>query len=175
LSLKVMKHYQQLNKHDFKILSAIERLMINHKHPPIEDIPGLTGFSETYVTSKLRRLNKMQLVTFWRDGPYDGIILKYNAYDALALRALAQNDIVTEIGGPLGVGKEADVILGDSPSGSVAIKIHRLGKHNFRDTKRKRGYIAKSKKNPSRLYESRLAAKHEFEAMDKLHAAGSVS
>ncbi|MHA2295973.1 MAG: RIO1 family regulatory kinase/ATPase domain-containing protein [Candidatus Hodarchaeales archaeon] len=171
MSLKVLKHFHQLDKKDFRVLSVIERLMINHKYPPIEELTQLTGFSITLVNTRLNKLNRMQLITFWRQGPYDGVELQFNAYDALSLRALAQKDIVTGIGGPLGVGKEADVILGDSPTGKVAVKIHRLGKHDFRDTRRKRGYIA-DKRHVSRLYESRLSANHEFKAISKLREAG---
>ncbi|MHA1166477.1 MAG: RIO1 family regulatory kinase/ATPase domain-containing protein [Candidatus Hodarchaeales archaeon] len=171
MSLKVMKNFQQLRKRDFKVMTAIERLMINHQYAPVEEISSFTGFSEQLVNSILTKLNKLDLITFWRHGHYDGVELLFNAYDALALRSLSQSDTITGIGGPLGVGKEADIILGESKSGPVAVKIHRLGKHNFRDTKRKRGYIA-GKKHISRLYESRLAAQHEFKALSKLHAAG---
>jgi len=54
----------------------------------------------------------------------------------------------------------------------VAVKFHRLGRTSFRQTKRKRGYMAEQAYTPTWLYQSRLAAKSEFEALSLLYPKG---
>jgi RIO kinase 2 len=50
----------------------------------------------------------------------------------------------------------------------VAVKFHRLGRISFRQTKRKRGYLARQS-HVSWLYQSRLAAEKEYEALKTVY------
>ena len=82
-------------------------------------------------------------------------------------------DVLQAFGKPLGIGKESDVYDALMPDNTrVAVKFHRLGRASFRQTKRKRGYMAEQYYTPTWLYQSRLAAKKEFEALSVLYPKG---
>ncbi|MHA2272668.1 MAG: serine/threonine-protein kinase RIO2 [Candidatus Hodarchaeales archaeon] len=67
------------------------------------------------------------------------------------------------------MGKESDVLLGTAEDDHlVAVKIHRLGKAEFRAIRRTRSYIAE-RRHLSSFYESKLAAEREFEALSRLY------
>ena len=67
--------------------------------------------------------------------------------------------------------KESDVYEAVTPDHvKVAVKFHRLGRASFRDTRRKREYIA-DRRHISWLYQSRLAAEAEYEALRRMHDA----
>jgi RIO kinase 2 len=51
----------------------------------------------------------------------------------------------------------------------VAVKFHRLGRISFRQTQRKRGYV---KEHTGWLFQSRLAAEKEFQALKLLYVCG---
>ena len=69
------------------------------------------------------------------------------------------------------MGKESDVYEAfDSNGESLILKFHRLGRTSFRDTRRKREYIA-DRRHISWLYQSRLAAEKEYEALVQLFKA----
>ncbi len=70
------------------------------------------------------------------------------------------------------MGKEADVYDALTPENNrIAIKFHRLGRTSFRQTRRVRGYIAE-RRHISWLYQSRLAAEKEFQALRLLYPHG---
>jgi len=113
---------------------------------------------------RISALNKKSFL-YGQPGPYLGYILNYTGYDCLALNALVKADVLEALGRSLGVGKEADVFDALTPdSGRVAVKFNRLGRTSFRETRRKRGYVA-DRRRVSWLYQSRLAAEREFEAL----------
>ena len=96
-------------------------------------------------------------------GPYVGYTLNYAGYDCLAINALVKAGVLEAFGKPLGVGKEADVYDALNPKGErIAVKFHRLGRISFRQTMRKRGYTTE---HASWLFQSRLAAEKEFQAL----------
>ncbi len=138
---------------------------------PIENINHYTGLSKNEVDFWLKELDKKALL--WRQSEaYDGFILNYNSYDLLALNALVKGGIIDALGSPLGMGKEADVLEALTPAGEgVAVKFHRLGRVSFRDTRRKREYLA-GHHGVSWLYQSRLAAEKEYQALSLTYAAG---
>jgi RIO kinase 2 len=154
-----------LDNREFRILHALEIGMIRHEFVPIKNLIKYTEFNATELNYWLKELDTKELI--YRQGePYLGYILNYVGYDCLALNALVKAEIVEALGSPLGVGKEADVFEGFTPEGNrVALKFHRLGRTSFRDTKRKREYLA-DHEHTSWLYQSRLAAEKEFEALN---------
>ena len=98
--------------------------------------------------------------------------MNYNGYDLLALNALVKAEILEYLGPSIGIGKEADVFEGITPEDkTVAVKFHRLGRTSFRDTKRKREYLA-DRRHTSWQYQSRLAAETEYKALQLMHEAG---
>ena len=161
---QVIKHLKKLESDDFRVLRAIEKGMQKYKHVPISEIGDRTKFDVEYVNYILDRLHKRELINRWSE-KYVGYYVNQHGYDCLALNVLVQSDVIESFGKSVGIGKEADVYEGLTPDEEVvAIKIHRLGRISFRQTKRYRDYTA-DKHHLSWLYTSRLAAEKEYEAL----------
>jgi len=164
-----VKTFLELEPEDLRVLQAIELAMAKHAHVPEAKIPKLANLNREETAFRTTRLQKMRLICRWH-GPYVGFVLNMAGYDALAINALVKADVLQAFGKPLGVGKEADVYEALTPKNKqVAVKFHRLGRTSFRQTRRKRGYIAE-RMHTSWLYQSRLAAEKEYEALKLLHA-----
>ena len=159
-----VKTFRKLQPQDLRVLLAIELGMSRHQHVPEDTIPKLANLTQQEITYRLPRLRKLKLIRRWK-GPYIGYQLNQAGYDSLAINALVKAEVLEAFGKPLGVGKEADVYNALTPNNQqVAVKFHRLGRTSFRQTKRKRGYIAQ-RQHISWLYQSRLAAQKEYEAL----------
>jgi RIO kinase 2 len=97
--------------------------------------------------------------------------LNYAGYDSLAINALVKADVLKAFGKSLGVGKEADVYDALDPQDErIAVKFHRLGRISFRQTRRKRSYT--TQRGAGWLYQSRLAAEKEYQALKLLFSSG---
>jgi len=163
--------YRDLEPEDFRVLSAIELEMSRHRYVPMSDIVRVCRLPEKEVEYRLSRLDGFGLIYRWV-GFYVGYALNTAGYDCLAINALVKADVLEAFGKPLGVGKESDVYDALTPSGErVAVKMHRLGRTSFRQTRRVRSYVA-DRKHISWLYQSRLAAEREFEALKILYPCG---
>jgi len=139
--------------------------MYKHEFVPKELIAKYAKFSSRETDFRLSRLNKLGLI-YQMKGQYLGYTMNYSGYDCLAINAFVKSGILEAFGKPLGIGKEADVYDALDPKGErIAIKFHRLGRISFRQTQRKRGY---SKERINWLFESKLAAEKEFEALKLL-------
>lgn len=161
----------KLEPEDLRVLQAVELGMADFEYVPLDQIIKYANLNPQEVEFRIGELNKRDLL-YGQPGPYQGYILNYAGYDCLALNALVKADALEALGRPLGVGKEADVYEALTPDGSrVAVKFHRLGRTSFRETRRKRGYVA-DRRHVSWLYQSRLAAEREFEALRRVHSAG---
>ncbi len=166
-----VKVFRQLEPPDFRVLLAIELAMKRHEYAPEKTIPNLANLSLRETAYRLSHLSKIGLIRRWQ-GPYIGYILNTAGYDCLAINAHVKAGVLQAFGKPLGVGKEADVYDALTPEGKrVAVKFHRLGRISFRQTRRVRGYVAELP-HVSWLYQSRLAAEREFEALKLVHACG---
>jgi RIO kinase 2 len=166
-----VKTFRKLQPEDFRVLLAIELGMSRYQHVPEDAILRLANLTKQEVTYRLLRLRKLRLIRIWK-GQYTGYQLNQAGYDCLAINALVKNNTLEAFGKPLGVGKEADVYDALTPSNQqVAVKFHRLGRTSFRQTRRKRTYIAE-RQHISWLYQSRLAAQKEFEALKLVHLHG---
>jgi RIO kinase 2 len=156
--------FRTLESKDFRILHVIEAAMAKHEYVPKELIAKYAKFNTEEATFRLNRLHKMRLIRQTR-GPYIGYTLNYAGYDCLAINALVKAGVLESFGKPLGVGKEADVYDALNPNGErVAVKFNRLGRISFRQTRRKRDYAA-SMEYANWLFQSRLAAEKEFQAL----------
>lgn len=145
--------------------------MIQHQVVPYKELLRVTGYTENRLDYHLDRLYSNELVYRERD-PYLGYLMNYTAYDLLALNAVVKAEVIDFLGPSIGIGKEADVFEGVTEDDvTVAVKFHRLGRTSFRDTKRKREYLA-DRRHTSWLYQSRLAAEFEFTALQLMHKHG---
>ena len=161
----------KVESYDLRILQAIELGMIRHEVVPFEEVVRYSGLNESEVEYRMKGLDELELLYRQRD-PYLGYIMNYNAYDLLALNALVKAEVLEALGPPIGVGKESDVFEAVTPGDvKVAVKFHRLGRTSFRDTRRKREYVA-DRRHISWLYQSRLAAEAEYSALKSMHEAG---
>jgi len=170
----VLEAFRKLRAEDFKVLNAVERGMARFMYVPLEEIAKLSGLGEEEAALVTKRLNALGLLQRCI-GSYVGYILTSRGYDCLALNALSKRGVVERVGAsPLGRGKESDVYPALTPGGKlVALKFHRVGRTSFRQTRRVRTYVG-DRRHISWLYQSRLAAKSEYEALKILFSA-SVS
>jgi len=163
--------FRKLEPEDFRVLQAIEADMARHRYVPKKELPKLTKLNLRELDFRLSRLGKFGLIERWVR-QYTGYVLHTAGYDCLAINALVKAAVLEAFGKSLGVGKESDVYNALTPrSEQVAVKFHRLGRTSFRQTKRVRGYIAQ-RHHISWLYQSRLAAEKEFEALKLVHPHG---
>jgi RIO kinase 2 len=159
--------FRKLEPEDFRVLTAVELGMVSHAYTPIEDIVRYSSLPREEVLYRIRRLNGFKLIR-GIVSPFKGYVLNYYGYDFLALNALVKAGKLEALGKPVGIGKEADVFEGLTPSGEkVIVKFHRVGRVSFRKTRRVRRYIA-DRTHISWLYQSRKAAEKEFEALEIL-------
>jgi len=169
--MKIINHFKDITKLQFRILAVIEILMARHEFVPLEEIVSYLSYSEKKIENELRKLRRLKLITVVQRH-YLGTALTFIGYDALALKALVEKGIISQIGPEIGAGKESNIRLVINDEGKqFLIKLHRLGKLDFRLTKRSREYIAE-KRHISPLYESRLSAEREFKALTDLYNSG---
>ena len=160
--------YLKLHPLDISILKAIELLMAKHEYVPEVSIAKKAKISLEEAQHRLQHLSKNRLIRKWK-GAYTGYVLNMAGYDVLAINAFVKANVLEAFGKPLGIGKEADVYDALTPEGQrVAVKFHRLGRTSFRQTRRKRDYVAE-RFHISWLYQSRLAATKEFQALKLLY------
>jgi len=163
-----VKSFRKLEPEDLRILYVIEANMSRFRYIPEKTLPKLAKLTEQQTQYRLTRLNKFKLIYRWT-GPYKGYALNTAGYDCLAINTLVKAGILEAFGKPLGVGKEADVYDALTPDNKrIAVKFHRLGRTSFRQTRRVRSYVAE-RRHISWLYQSRLGAEKEFEALKLLH------
>ena len=142
--------------------------MAKHEYVPEVLIAKKAKISLEEAQHRLQHLSKNRLIRKWK-GAYTGYVLNMAGYDVLAINAFVKANVLEAFGKPLGIGKEADVYDALTPEGQrVAVKFHRLGRTSFRQTRRKRDYVAE-RFHISWLYQSRLAATKEFQALKLLY------
>ncbi len=163
--------FLKLSKEDISVLSAIETGMRDHEWVPIPDISRLSGLSLRKVDYRLHLLSDMKLVTKTTIH-YEGFQIGFDAYDLVALSDLVKRDFVKCIGSKIGVGKESVVFeaLGDIP---LAIKFHRQGRTSFKHVRRVRNHLKDLPRVPW-LYAASLAARREFQVMQRLYPRVSI-
>jgi RIO kinase 2 len=171
MPLSVVEFFRELDKFDFRVLSVIEILMAKYEIVPLEEIAAYLHYTEKKTQKALNRLRRFKLVLM-AQRHYLGAALTFIGYDALALKALVEKGVIAQMGPEIGAGKESNIRLAADDQGDEFImKMHRLGKLDFRATKRARAFIAE-KSHISPLYESRLSAEREFKALQDLYKAG---
>jgi len=159
--------FRKLEPEDLRVLQLIETGMISREYVPKEQITKYSNVPMDRIDFELSRLDKLGLIYRMRAG-YEGYTLNYSGYDCLAINALVKAEVLAAFGKPLGVGKEADVFDALDPNKvRVAVKFHRLGRISFRQTRRKRGYMLD---RAGWLFQSRLAAEKEFEALKLVYS-----
>ncbi|XP_068988084.1 serine/threonine-protein kinase RIO2 isoform X2 [Bombus flavifrons] len=161
-----------LTKDDFRVLTAIEMGMKNHELVPASLAAQIANLRYGGVHKLLKELCKHRLLSYERGKQYDGYRLTNAGYDYLALKVLAQRDIIASFGNQIGVGKESNIyIVADEDRNPMCLKLHRLGRTCFRNIKGKRDYH-QHRKSASWLYLSRISATREYAYMKALFDRG---
>lgn len=163
-----------LSAEDFRVLTSVEMGMKNHELVPGTLVNSIATLKYGGVGKILVELTKHKLLAYERGKRYDGYRLTYAGYDYLALNALNHRDTIGGVGNQIGVGKESDVFICESPDQEhrYAIKFHRLGRVCFRKVAEKRDFYKKSKNKTSWIYLSRKAAQREYEFLCFMYHKG---
>ncbi|ASJ07766.1 tyrosine protein kinase [Thermococcus siculi] len=174
--LLALEAYPNLRDLDFRILRGVELNMRRYKWVPLEEVARFSRVDVETASFKLGKLDDWGLVIRRSDIGYIGYQLTIHGYDALAIRALSKKGVIEAIStAQIGVGKDADVYVGVTPSGEqVAVKFNRIG---GRTASRKAGYhshVFQDKRHTSWLYVSRLIARKEYEALTLLSPIARV-
>ena len=170
--------FKSLESRHFRVLTGIEVGMKYHEWVPMDEVSRYTKLDMGQLHYVLKDLGHRGLLRR-QTLPYEGYRIYFEGYDILALNALVKRDSLSAIGEELGVGKESVVYeglremvggLGQQP---VVIKFHREGRTSFKQVKRKREHLD-GVHHFSWIYAARLAAKREFEVLQRLYPEVSV-
>ncbi|MHA1489099.1 MAG: RIO1 family regulatory kinase/ATPase domain-containing protein [Promethearchaeota archaeon] len=167
--MEAAKILKILDKEDLRILSAIEIGMKRSEYVTINNIKFYSRYPIEETLYRLKKVHKYDLI-IRNSAKYEiGYTLNSKAYDLLALHALVEKNVISQLGPLLGKGKESDVYSGmDDNENIYAIKIYRMGRTSFKNIKSLRDLIGK-RTHLSWLYVNRLAAKKEHDALEKIY------
>ncbi|MHA1987071.1 MAG: RIO1 family regulatory kinase/ATPase domain-containing protein [Promethearchaeota archaeon] len=167
--MEIAKLLPTLEKEDFRILMAIEIGMRRSKYVTIKNIKFYSRYKMEETLYRLNKAHKLDLII--RDSSKFEVAYTLNskAYDLLALHTLVERNVVSQLGPLIGKGKESDVYsCMDDYENILALKFYRMGRTSFRSIKKYRDILG-DRSHFSWLYVNRLAAKREFEALEKVY------
>jgi RIO kinase 2 len=159
----------KLEKEDLRILMAIEIGMKRSEFVTINNIKFYSRYMMEETLFRLKKVHKLDLLI--RDASKHEIAYTLNsvAYDLLALHTLVEKNIISQLGPLIGKGKESDVYsCMDDNENIYAAKFYRMGRTSFKSIKQLRD-ITGDRGHLSWLYINRLAAKKEYEALEKMY------
>ena len=153
--------------------TQVEQGSKNHEIVPTPLIIQLSGLRGGGGVHKcISNLAKVDLIARVKNAKYDGYRLTYGGLDYLSLHTHQKRQTIYSVGNQIGVGKESDIYVVASTSGTQhVLKIHRLGRISFRTVKANRDYL-RNRSSGSWMYMSRLAALKEYTFMQKLWENG---
>jgi RIO kinase 2 len=153
---------------DFKLLKVFASGMKHHESLTKEQVVNYSKQHRNSIGYRIGRLHKMKLL-----GKKEaGYTLLMAGLDAIALKTLADKDMIVGMGRPIGIGKESDVIKAVTSSGEErAIKFFRIGRISFRDARRKRTY-GNNESIHNWLLMNIEAAKKEYDILEALRGTG---
>ena len=158
-----------LEKEDLRMLMAIEVGMKRSEYVTVNNIKFYSRYKMDETLFRLKRVHKLDLII--RDSSKNEIAYTLNskAYDLLALHTLVKRNVISQLGPIIGKGKESDVYsCMDDEENIYAAKFYRMGRTSFKNIKRLRDLIGE-RGHLSWLYVNRLAAKREYQALEKIH------
>ncbi|MDF1531165.1 MAG: serine/threonine-protein kinase RIO2 [ANME-2 cluster archaeon] len=170
--------FRSLEAREFRVLTGIEVGMKYYEWVPLDEISKFSRFDMSELHYILKNLGHRGLLRR-QAVPYEGYQIYFEGYDILALNALVKRGSLSAIGEELGVGKESVVYeglrdmvggLGQQP---VVLKFHREGRTSFKQVKRTREHL-QGVHHFSWIYAARLAAKREFDVLQRLYPEVSV-
>ena len=166
-------HIKEVKEEEWNVLFIIERNIDKYERYPVEKLIEKTGYNYDFIINIIDHLREFGWIEYFKQ-PYESVRLLTSGVDAIALKILADKDIVIGIGRQIGVGKEADIYEAMGPKNELlSIKFFRLGRISFRDITRKRDYYnVYSPKRPGWILRNYSAAKKEFTTLKFLYENG---
>ncbi|MCE4604013.1 MAG: serine/threonine-protein kinase RIO2 [Aeropyrum sp.] len=165
--------YSSLDSDDIRLLQAVERGMGRHLYVPVELVERYARLPPGRFSRSIRKLSTMKLVKR-RVGSLTGYTLTYSGLDILAIHNFVKRGIIEVLGDKVGLGKEGDVYLALTPTGSkVTVKFHRAGRESFKKVRRHRSY-ALSINVTSWMDLAKAFAQREFKVLVKLEEEGAL-
>ncbi|MHA1291588.1 MAG: RIO1 family regulatory kinase/ATPase domain-containing protein [Promethearchaeota archaeon] len=167
--MEAAKLLNLLDKEDLRILTAIEIGMKRSEYVTINNIKFYSRYPMEETLFRLKKVHKLDLIIRDSSEHEIGYTLNSIGYDLLALHALVEKGIISQLGPFIGKGKESDVYsCMDDNKNIFALKFYRMGRTSFKQIRRFRNIIGE-RKHISWLYINRLAAKKEYEALKKIY------
>jgi len=165
IAAKVVKG---LEREDYKLLKVLASGLKQHESLTKDEITTYSKMHKNVVNFRISRLHNMKLI-----GRNErGYSLLMTGLDAIALRILADNDIIIGVGKPIGIGKESDVFEAISDiEEERALKFFRIGRISFREARRKRTF-ARNQNIHHWLLINIDAAKREYDTLNQLIRTG---
>ena len=148
---------------------AIEIGMKRSEYVTVNNIKFYSRYPIEETLFRLKKVHKYDLII--RNASEHEISYTLNSigYDLLALHTLVEKNIISQLGPIIGKGKESDVYsCMDDNKNIHALKIYRMGRTSFKNIKKLRSLIGE-RSHFSWLYVNRLAAKKEYEALEKIY------
>ncbi|MCE4599559.1 MAG: AarF/UbiB family protein [Desulfurococcales archaeon] len=168
MTSRLQRLLESLDKRDFEVLRVIERYMYRFEYVPVELIEKRSRLKPGELLKSIDKLSTLKLVKR-RLGSVTGYTLTYTALDLLALANLVSRGVISRIGDRIGVGKESDVYIAETPTGDlVVVKFHREGRTSFTHLRRHRAYVARVDR-VGWLRIAKLVGEREFKALLSLH------
>ena len=134
-----------------------------------QQVVNYSKLHQDIVDFRLRELRNRNLVSRHENG----FAILSAGLDTLALRLLADKDVVSSIGKPIGKGKESDVYEAIQNEMKLALKFYRIGRISFRETTKKRTFSLRQEDNSHHwLLVSMNGAKKEVEVLQRLRKIG---
>jgi len=167
--VEAAKLLKKLDKEDLRILMAIEIGMKRSEYVTVNNIKFYSRYPIEETLFRLKKVHKYDLII--RNASEHEISYTLNSigYDLLALHTLVEKNIISQLGPIIGKGKESDVYsCMDDNKNIHALKIYRMGRTSFKNIKKLRSLIGE-RSHFSWLYVNRLAAKKEYEALEKIY------
>jgi RIO kinase 2 len=161
------KLVKNLESEDYKLLKVLASGLKQHASLTKDEIVTYSKMHKDIVNFRISRLHDMKLI----GKNQIGYSLLMMGLDAIALKILADNDIILGMGKPIGVGKESDVFEAITPTkGRRTLKFFRVGRISFREARRKRAFAAGQNIHHWLLINID-AAKKECDVLDQLRHA----
>jgi RIO kinase 2 len=162
------KVVRRLEREDYKLLKVLASGLKQHELLTKDEITNYSKMHEDVVNFRICRLHNMKLI-----GRNErGYSLLMTGLDAIALRMLADNDIVIGMGKPIGIGKESDVFEAITDTEEErALKFFRIGRISFRQARRKRTFVGNQNIHHWLLINID-AAKKEYDILNQLMHTG---
>ncbi|MBI4174415.1 MAG: hypothetical protein HY517_02120 [Candidatus Aenigmarchaeota archaeon] len=166
----------KINKDHVAVLRVIEGLGRRYEYVPMDEISSKLSIGHKKTSFLVSELNKMEYASFLTHRK-TGVAVKITdtGYDVLSLWDFKKHGVITNIGSPVGTGKESVIISAETKNGFAAVKMHRYNQKEFVKIKRSFSWTAIKKTiedlgiREHEINVPRAKAQTEFKALTELH------